>query len=107
MSMHLLSTLQGEYRMVELTNNSGLVQNVSVWRHAGDSEDGNEDSWFVEAEVRFSNEKGERFEHPFHLRRFEQHGMPKEEAAELAGRVLLAGKIDMKHWSCSNVSSRY
>ena len=107
MSMHQLRTQSGQYRHVELINNGGTVENIRLYRHSGDHDEGNEDSWFVEADVRFTNQEGDKFLHPFHMRCHEQHGRPKAGVAALAGKILLAGTINMKHWRCSNVTERY
>lgn len=107
MSKHLLSTIQGDYKQVELTNNGGVVQNVSIWRHAGDSEQEITDSWFVEAMVSFVNSDGDKFCHPFHLRCHDYHGRPKAQVALLAAKILEAGVINMKHWRCGNITDRY
>lgn len=85
-------------QMVDLGNGSATVASVQINKHAGDYDAGDQDSWFVIANVKVVGHRGGTavigMTHRSHL----QHGETKDLASALALRVLRAGTIELKLW---------
>jgi hypothetical protein len=94
----ILMAHEAGLQMVDLHNGDAIVDSVQLYRHAGDHDAGNEDSWFVIANVKVEGHEGGRaiigMTHRSHL----QHGETKDKACALAMRVLRAGSIKLKLW---------
>jgi len=68
-------------------------------RHAGDHDDGIENSWFPEITVRGKGIDGGTIHLGFTHKKTSEHGWPKDFACTMASNVLLAGEIDLTHWN--------
>jgi hypothetical protein len=82
--------------MCEVSKGIIPVLHLSIHRHAGDHDAGNQDSWFINVVAEGTSTEGNKCPLMFILKG--DHGWTKEVCAGLAGRILLVGEIDLKHW---------
>lgn len=96
-----MTTVRGNLAMVEMDKGSAQVLHASLYRHAGDHDAGNEDSWSVQVKARIVDE-GNTVEDLFSLKSHMQHGIVKAAAASLAAMILCKGEIDLRLWNACN-----
>lgn len=83
--------------MVDMTQIAYVVA-VHIWRHAGDMDSGNTNSWFPEVTVRVLGSDKEPVEVKVTLNATRKHGFTREQAHKLGGQILTKGKINLKLW---------
>jgi len=78
------------------------VISIETFRHAGDSRDGNDNSWFVVVTARVVSTKGNKLETPLSLKVQSQHGHTAKRTTKLAEAIMTTGKINCSLWSFVN-----
>ncbi len=87
--------------MCEVSEGIIPIINVRVYRHAADPIDS--DSWFLQVIAEGTSTEGGKCPLIFVHKSTRDHGKMKSHECQMAARVLMAGKIDLKHWDyCSN-----
>jgi len=96
--MEQLLNLYGSYEMVEV--NTGIVKcnTATIWRHAGDHKDGNQDSWFPEVQVRLTSCEGHAVDVTAHMYAHDDHGITRAKCLALIHNILAKGEINLKYW---------
>ena len=89
----------GTLAMCEVKKGIVHVDSISMFRHAGDHDDGLNDSWFIRVKGTLVSSSNHKCEASFTHRTTLQHGMSKEVCAAFGGSILLKGEIDLKHWA--------
>lgn len=106
MSKEQLYTINGNLEMAEVNNGTVPVDCVRMYRHAGDHDAGNDDSWFINVVAKLEGSDGGTILERFTLKMFLDHGKPKEFCGNVAKNILMAGEIDLSLWSSDTRRSR-
>ena len=90
-------TITNSLQMVEVSEGILPVISVRVIRHAADPID--KDSFYLEVTARGKATEGGTCHLCFTHKSVLKHGKMKSHECQMAARVLMAGNIDLKHWT--------
>ena len=90
----------------EMFSRQGTARVVSVdyFRHAGDHDNGEQDSWFIQAYVALNSANGVGIVTPVSLRSTSQHGISIDRVIPLITAIEAQGFINLHLWNFSNES---
>jgi len=78
------------------------VNTVQVFRHAGDFDEGNKDSYFIEAYATIVSLNGNELSTPLSLKWLSEHGNELESVERLVKRIQSKALINTDMWNFTN-----